>query len=104
MVDEAALSRSSEENDDPEVPASEDAEERGDAAAAAASEAPSPSEDSPEDAGVVGKLTCSVIFLCFYGFMTSIRPGESFITPTLLSVEKNFTREQVSHKPAQEAR
>ncbi|XP_037552444.1 reduced folate transporter [Nematolebias whitei] len=103
MVDEAALSRSSSEENNPEVPASEDAEERGDVeAAAAASKVTSPSEDSPEDSpedsGVVGKLTCSVLFLCFYGFMTSIRPGEPFITPTLLSVEKNFTREQVTNE------
>ena len=38
----------------------------------------------------------TVVFLCFYGFMASIKPGEPFITPNLLSPEKNFTREQVS--------
>lgn len=38
----------------------------------------------------------AVVFLCFYGFMASIKPGEAFITPYLLSSEKNFTREQVS--------
>ena len=37
----------------------------------------------------------SVIYLCVYGFMSSIKPGEPFITPYLLSTEKNFTREQV---------
>lgn len=37
----------------------------------------------------------SVIFLCFYGFMVQLKPGEPFITPYLLSTEKNFTREQV---------
>lgn len=37
----------------------------------------------------------SVMFLCFYGFMVQLKPGESFITPYLLSTEKNFTREQV---------
>lgn len=42
------------------------------------------------------KWKWAVVFLCFYGFMSSIRPGESFITPYLLSLEKNFTREQVS--------
>lgn len=35
-----------------------------------------------------------VSFLCFYGFMAQIRPGESFITPYLLGPEKNFTRQQ----------
>uniref|UniRef100_A0A674MF43 Uncharacterized protein n=1 Tax=Takifugu rubripes TaxID=31033 RepID=A0A674MF43_TAKRU len=38
----------------------------------------------------------AVVFLCFYGFMSSLKPGEPFITPYLLSSEKNFTREQVS--------
>ena len=37
----------------------------------------------------------SVIYLCIYGFMSAIKPGEPFITPYLLSTEKNFTREQV---------
>lgn len=37
-----------------------------------------------------------VFYLCFYGFMTQIRPGESFITPYLLG-PKNFTKEEVSH-------
>lgn len=38
---------------------------------------------------------CLVFYLCFYGFMAQLRPGESFITPYLLGPEKNFTREQV---------
>lgn len=37
-----------------------------------------------------------VFYLCFYGFMTQIRPGESFITPYLLGADKNFTKEEVS--------
>ncbi len=37
----------------------------------------------------------SVVYLCFYGFMVQLKPGEPFITPYLLSAEKNFTREQV---------
>ncbi|XP_034510218.1 reduced folate transporter isoform X2 [Ailuropoda melanoleuca] len=37
---------------------------------------------------------CLVFYLCFYGFMAQLRPGESFITPYLLGPEKNFTREQ----------
>lgn len=38
---------------------------------------------------------CLVFYLCFYGFMAQMRPGESFITPYLLGTEKNFTQEQV---------
>lgn len=37
-----------------------------------------------------------VFYLCFYGFMTQIRPGESFITPYLLGPDKNFTKAEVS--------
>ncbi|NXT28773.1 S19A1 protein, partial [Syrrhaptes paradoxus] len=37
-----------------------------------------------------------VFYLCFYGFMTQIRPGESFITPYLLSTD-NFTKEEVTN-------
>lgn len=44
------------------------------------------------------KWKFSVIFLCFFGFMASIKPGEPFITPNLLSPEKNFTREQVTNE------
>ena len=32
--------------------------------------------------------------LCFYGFMSQMRPGESFITPYLLGPDKNFTQKQ----------
>lgn len=35
-----------------------------------------------------------VCYLCFYGFMAQIRPGESFITPYLLGPDKDFTRKQ----------
>ncbi|XP_051479784.1 reduced folate transporter [Apus apus] len=38
-----------------------------------------------------------VFYLCFYGFMTQIRPGESFITPYLLGPDKNFTQAEVSN-------
>ncbi|XP_054065093.1 reduced folate transporter [Rissa tridactyla] len=38
-----------------------------------------------------------VFYLCFYGFMTQIRPGESFITPYLLGADKNFTRTEVTN-------
>ncbi|XP_070345123.1 reduced folate transporter isoform X2 [Equus asinus] len=39
---------------------------------------------------------CLVFYLCFYGFMAQMRPGESFITPYLLGPDKNFTRQQLS--------
>ncbi|XP_041433691.1 solute carrier family 19 (folate transporter), member 1 L homeolog isoform X1 [Xenopus laevis] len=39
-----------------------------------------------------------LFYLCLYGFMTQLRPGESFITPYLLSTERNFTREQVTNE------
>ncbi|KAJ3584450.1 hypothetical protein NHX12_014945 [Muraenolepis orangiensis] len=45
-----------------------------------------------------GAWKWSVVYLCVYGFMTSIKPGEPFITPFLLSSEKNFTREQVTNE------
>lgn len=35
---------------------------------------------------------CLVFYLCFFGFMAQLRPGESFITPYLL--DRNFTKEQ----------
>ncbi|XP_037252405.1 reduced folate transporter isoform X2 [Falco rusticolus] len=38
-----------------------------------------------------------VFYLCFYGFMTQIRPGESFITPYLLGADKNFTQPEVTN-------
>ncbi|KAM7048706.1 reduced folate transporter isoform 2-T3 [Acridotheres tristis] len=38
-----------------------------------------------------------VFYLCFYGFMTQIRPGESFITPYLLGADKNFTKTEVTN-------
>ncbi|NXK06897.1 S19A1 protein, partial [Herpetotheres cachinnans] len=38
-----------------------------------------------------------VFYLCFYGFMTQIRPGESFITPYLLGADQNFTRAEVTN-------
>uniref|UniRef100_A0A1A8S027 Solute carrier family 19 (Folate transporter), member 1 n=1 Tax=Nothobranchius rachovii TaxID=451742 RepID=A0A1A8S027_9TELE len=63
--------------------------------AAARSEVQSPCESPPED---TTQLKCSVLYLCFYGFMTSVRPGEPFITPNLLSSEKNFTRGEVTNE------
>lgn len=40
----------------------------------------------------------SVVYLCFFGFMASIKPGEPFISPYLLSEEKNFTTQQVTNE------
>ncbi|XP_069567992.1 reduced folate transporter [Brachyistius frenatus] len=76
---------------DLEVPASEAVE-------MTALEAQSPSKDPPEGAEDPTKWKWAVIFLCFYGFMGSIKPGEPFITPYLLSPEKNFTREEVTNE------
>ncbi|XP_074046036.1 reduced folate transporter [Macrotis lagotis] len=39
-----------------------------------------------------------VFYLCFYGFMVQMRPGESFITPYLLGPGQNFTQEQVTNE------
>ncbi|NP_001233760.1 reduced folate transporter [Cricetulus griseus] len=39
---------------------------------------------------------CLVFYLCFFGFMAQLRPGESFITPYLL--QQNFTIEQVTNE------
>ncbi|KAK9523932.1 hypothetical protein VZT92_017813 [Zoarces viviparus] len=58
----------------------------------------SAAEGPPGEAAQPRKWKGAVIFLCFYGFMISIKPGESFITPYLLSPEKNFTREQVTNE------
>ena len=81
------------------APASEDTDghvDRDVEMAVSASEAPSTPEDPPGEAGDPRKWSWAVIFLCFYGFMSVVKPGEPFITPYLLSREKNFTREQVS--------
>lgn len=64
--------------------------------AISASEGLSPSEGPPEETKEPRKWKWAVIFLCFYGFMSSVKPGEPFITPYLLSNEKNFTRKEVS--------
>ncbi|KAM4538148.1 reduced folate transporter [Fundulus diaphanus] len=92
-TDDAAASDQRPERDqhlDLKTPASEGGEGHGDAEAA-----PSPCEEAGGDGA---GLKCSVLFLCFYGFMSSIRPGEAFITPNLLSSEKNFTRQQVTNE------
>ncbi|KAF6737184.1 Folate transporter 1 [Oryzias melastigma] len=65
-----------------------------DGGAEAAVSAQEPSENTQK----IRTWKLSVIFLCFYGFMTSLKPGEAFITPNLLSSEKNFTREQVTNE------
>lgn len=63
---------------------------------ASAPEAPSVSDGPPEQDKEATEWKFAVLFLCFFGFMSSIKPGEPFITPYLLSPEKNFTMEQVS--------
>lgn len=86
---------------DLKAPASEDGgrHEDGDVEmVASASEGLSPSDGPPEEPGEPRKWKWAVIFLCFYGFMASIKPGEPFITPYLLSTEKNFTRKQVTNE------
>ncbi|XP_059020930.1 reduced folate transporter isoform X2 [Mustela lutreola] len=52
----------------------------------------------PEPDPELKSWRCLVFYLCFYGFMAQLRPGESFITPYLLSPDKNFTREQVTNE------
>ncbi|NXK57140.1 S19A1 protein, partial [Chauna torquata] len=52
----------------------------------------SPSETAPDQ-----RWKLQVFYLCFYGFMTQIRPGESFITPYLLGPDKNFTQVEVTN-------
>ncbi|XP_037014058.2 reduced folate transporter isoform X2 [Artibeus jamaicensis] len=67
-------------------------------------EKPVPLEPQPEpgpEPGLGHKLQswqCLVFFLCFYGFMAQMRPGESFITPYLLGPDMNFTRTQVTNE------
>lgn len=57
---------------------------------------PEPAEPGPDPE--LKSWRCLVFYLCFYGFMAQLRPGESFITPYLLSPDKNFTREQVTNE------
>ncbi|KAF3857273.1 hypothetical protein F7725_009132 [Dissostichus mawsoni] len=58
-----------------------------------------PASEGPTEAAVEPrKWKWAVIFLCFFGFMSSIKPGEPFITPYLLSTEKNFTRQEVTNE------
>ncbi|KAK2856950.1 hypothetical protein Q5P01_005685 [Channa striata] len=84
---------------DLKMPASEDTEGHGDIEMpVSSSELPLPPEGPPKEAQEPRKWKWSVMFLCFYGFMTSIKPGEPFITPNLLSLEKNFTRQQVTNE------
>nr|XP_060627380.1 reduced folate transporter [Anolis sagrei ordinatus]XP_060627381.1 reduced folate transporter [Anolis sagrei ordinatus] len=55
-------------------------------------------ENQPPDPPPDSKWKLLVFYLCFYGFMGQIRPGESFITPYLLGAEKNFTKEEVTNE------
>ncbi|XP_044159187.1 reduced folate transporter [Bufo gargarizans] len=58
----------------------------------------SPSEEPPAATEEIKGWKFLLFYLCFYGFMTQLRPGESFITPFLLSTERNFTKEQVTNE------
>ncbi|XP_066431833.1 reduced folate transporter [Eleutherodactylus coqui] len=61
-------------------------------------ETPSPSEEPPAPSEELKGWKFLLFYLCYYGFMTQLRPGESFITPFLLSPEMNFTKEQVTNE------
>ncbi|TNN53860.1 Folate transporter 1 [Liparis tanakae] len=82
---------------DQKAPASDDVGGHGDRDVETV-EDPAPSEGPPGEAAEPRKWKGAVIFLCFYGFMMAIKPGEPFITPYLLSPEKNLTREQVTNE------
>lgn len=47
--------------------------------------------EEPRQGHELKSWRCLVFYLCFFGFMAQLRPGESFITPHLLN---NFTIEQ----------
>nr|XP_046238100.1 reduced folate transporter [Scatophagus argus]XP_046238101.1 reduced folate transporter [Scatophagus argus]XP_046238102.1 reduced folate transporter [Scatophagus argus] len=86
---------------DLKVPTSEDigGHQDGDIGMAVSAPEVLSSSDRPSaEAGESRNWKCAVMFLCFYGFMVSIKPGEPFITPYLLSPEKNFTTEQVTNE------
>ncbi|XP_075687277.1 reduced folate transporter [Rhinoderma darwinii] len=61
-------------------------------------ETSSPAEEPPAPPEELKGWKFLLFYLCFYGFMTQLRPGESFITPFLLSPERNFTKEQVTNE------
>lgn len=61
-------------------------------------EPPSPYEEPPAPTEELKGWKFLLFYLCLYGFMTQLRPGESFITPFLLSPERNFTKEQVTNE------
>lgn len=65
---------------------------------AGAEDAVLPTQDASPPDDDAHKRKLAVLFLCFYGFMSSIKPCEPFITPYLLSPEKNFTREEVTNE------
>ncbi|OCT63698.1 hypothetical protein XELAEV_18044798mg [Xenopus laevis] len=61
-------------------------------------ELPSPIEGKESPPEEYKQWKFLLFYLCVYGFMTQLRPGESFITPYLLSQERNFTKEQVTNE------
>lgn len=52
--------------------------------------------EEPRQGHELKSWRCLVFYLCFFGFMAQLRPGESFITPYLLDRKHrpNFTKEQ----------
>ncbi|XP_012586690.1 PREDICTED: folate transporter 1 [Condylura cristata] len=64
----------------------------------APAEPPAEKQEEPEPGPEQRAWRCLVGYLCFYGFTAQLRPGESFITPYLLSQDKNFTQEQVTNE------
>ncbi|KAL1771779.1 folate transporter 1 [Sigmodon hispidus] len=59
-------------------------------------EAENQASEEPRQDHQLQSWRCLVAYLCFFGFMAQLRPGESFITPYLL--ERNFTVEQVTNE------
>lgn len=96
MAEDDAAGSEGEKEMDARLPTIEDGDVMG--AAEAAEESRSPADAPPEEPREPKKWNWAVMFLCFYGFMASLKPGEAFITPYLLSTEKNFTREEVTNE------
>ncbi|XP_061430494.1 uncharacterized protein LOC133356811 isoform X3 [Lethenteron reissneri] len=44
------------------------------------------------------KWWCPALIVCIYGFVSQLRPAESFLMPFLLSPDKNLTREQITNE------
>nr|XP_032828131.1 LOW QUALITY PROTEIN: reduced folate transporter-like [Petromyzon marinus] len=53
-----------------------------------------------ESVGAMASSTwwCPALIVCTYGFVSQLRPAESFLMPFLLSPDKNLTREQIANE------